>query len=181
MELTSDNVFIRFLEAEDAESLLNLHVNNRELFQKYSPAFADDFYTIESKRKYISDSIVQREEDKKYSFGIFLKETGDLVGSVSLNHVYRGPLQRAMIGYQLDEQYNGRGLTTEAVALTVAFAFQELKLHRIEAGVMPSNIGSMRVLEKAGFHKEGIERQGVMINGRWEDHQILAILSGEEN
>ena len=42
---------------------------------------------------------------------------------------------------------------------------------------MPRNIGSMRVLEKAGFHKEGIERQGVKINGRWEDHQVFAILS----
>lgn len=42
---------------------------------------------------------------------------------------------------------------TEAVKLIVDFAFHELKLHRIEAGVMPRNLGSMRVLEKAGFHK----------------------------
>lgn len=48
---------------------------------------------------------------------------------------------------------------TEAVRLVVGYAFHELKLHRIEAGVMPRNLGSMRVLEKAGFHKEGIARK----------------------
>ncbi|WP_164545805.1 GNAT family N-acetyltransferase [Paenibacillus albus] len=175
--IQGNNVYIRFFENADAESLLELHVSNHELFQKYSPTFADDFYTLDSKRNYISDSHKQRDEDKKYSFGIFLNENDTLVGSISINHIYRGPLQRGMIGYQLDAQYNGRGFTTEAVSLAVAYAFNELKLHRIDAGVMLSNIGSMRVLEKAGFHKEGIERRGVLINGQWEDHQILAILS----
>ncbi|SDX54566.1 GNAT family N-acetyltransferase [Paenibacillus sp. CF384] len=177
MTLIGDRVYIRFLEIEDAEALLDMQVRNRELFQKYSPIFADDFYTLESKRQSITDSIKQREEDKKYNFGIFLKESDILIGSISLNQIYRGPLERGMIGYQLDGLYNGKGLMTEAVSLTVAFAFHELHLHRIDAGVMPSNTGSMRVLEKAGFQKEGIERRGVKINGQWEDHQIFAILS----
>lgn len=69
---------------------------------------------------------------------------------------------------------------TEAVRLTVDFGFKELKLHRIEAGVMPHNIRSMRVLENAGFHKEGIARKNVKINGVWQDHQVLAILNDEE-
>lgn len=69
---------------------------------------------------------------------------------------------------------------TEAVKLIVDFAFHELKLHRIEAGVMPRNLGSMRVLEKAGFHKEGIARKNVKINGVWEDHQVLAILNPDD-
>ncbi len=60
----------------------------------------------------------------------------------------------------------------EAVRLMVDYAFTELKLHRIEAGVMPRNLGSIRVLEKAGFHREGIARSNVLINGKWEDHQV---------
>jgi ribosomal-protein-alanine N-acetyltransferase len=100
-----------------------------------------------------------------------------LIGDVVLFHIFRGPLQRCLIGYSLDKQYNGNGYSTEAVSLAVEFAFNELKLHRVEAGVMLNNIGSMRVLEKAGFHREGIERKGVKINGQWEDHQIFAIIS----
>ena len=77
----------------------------------------------------------------------------------------------------MDKECNGSGYTTEAVSLAVEFAFNELKLHRVDAGAMLSNIGSMRVLEKVGFHREGIEQKGVKINGQWEDHQIFAIIS----
>ncbi len=177
MGVTDNKIFIRFFENEDAEALLDLHLRNSELFQKYSPTFEDEFYTIDSKHKYIKDSIKQREEDKAYSFGIYLKDNGKLIGDVSLYHILRGALQRCLIGYSLDEQYNGRGYATEAVSLAVAFAFNELKLHRVDAGVMLSNIGSMRVLEKVGFHREGIEQKGVKINGQWEDHQMFAIIS----
>ncbi len=177
MGLIGNQIFIRFLEDADAESLLDLHLRNGEFFQKYAPTFDADYYTRDSKRKYISDSLKQREEDKKYSFGIFLKDTGNLIGEVSLYHIFRSSLQKCLIGYSLDEQYNDRGYTTEAVSLAVEFAFNELKLHRVEAGVMLSNTGSMRILEKVGFHKEGIERKGVKINGQWEDHQVFAIIS----
>jgi len=177
MVLTGNKIFIRFFEEADAESLLDLHLRNGELFQKYSPTFDDDFYALDAKRKYISNSIKQREEDKAYSFGIYLKDNGKLIGNVSLYHIFRGSLQRCLIGYSLDKQYNGRGYTTKAVSLAVEFAFNELKLHRVDAGVMLSNIGSMRVLEKAGFHREGIEQKGVKINGQWEDHQMFAIIS----
>ena len=177
MAFTGKTIFIRFFEDADAESLLDLHLRNAELFQRYSPTFEDGYYTLDSTRKRISNSIKQREEDKKYSFGIFLKDLGKLIGDVDLYHIFRGSLQKCLIGYSLDKQYNGRGYTTEAVSLAVEFAFVELKLHRVEAGVMLSNPGSMRVLEKAGFHKEGIEQKGVKINGHWEDHQIFAIIS----
>lgn len=178
MELIGNKIYIRFFEDHDAQSLLDLHVRNREFFQKYSPIFQEESYTLEGIRNFINDSATQREADKNYAFGIFAKENQELIGEISLSRVARGPLQRCMVGYSLDSHFNGKGFTTEAVSLAVEFAFIELKLHRVEAGVMPSNTGSMRVLEKAGFHKEGLEQKGVMINGSWEDHFIFAILSG---
>jgi [ribosomal protein S5]-alanine N-acetyltransferase len=66
---------------------------------------------------------------------------------------------------------------TEALKLIVDFGFNQIKLHRIEAEVMPHNIGSIRILEKTGFHIEGIAKKNVMINGKWEDHQVLAIIN----
>ena len=177
MELMGNKIYIRFFKEQDAQSLLDLHVRNREFFQKYSPIFQEESYTSEGIRNFISESTTQRDSDKNYAFGIFSMETHELLGEISLSRVLRGPLQKCMIGYSLDSRFNGRGYTTEAVSLAVEFAFIELKLHRVEAGVMPSNTGSMRVLEKAGFHREGIERKGVKINGSWEDHYIFAIIS----
>lgn len=177
MDIMGNKIYIRFFEDADAESLLDLHLRNGEFFQKYSPTFGSDFYTLDSKRKYIGNSLKQREEDKAYAFGIYLKDNRELIGDVSLYHISRGSLQKCLIGYSLDKQYNGSGYTTEAVSLAVEYAFNELELHRVEAGVMLNNIGSMRVLEKSGFHREGIEQKGVKINGQWEDHQIFAIIS----
>ena len=180
MELTSENIYIRFYEKTDAQALFELRLRNAEFFQKYAPTFNEENYTLDAVLKYIRNAPKQRKEDKQYAFGIFLKDENKLIGEVSLSHISRGSLQRGLIGYSLDKQYNGKGYTTEAVCLAVRFAFDELKMHRIEAGVMLSNIGSMRVLEKAGFQREGIEKKGVKINGRWEDHQIFAKISDKD-
>lgn len=82
-----------------------------------------------------------------------------------------------MIGYSLDKEYNGKGYMTEAVKQVVRYAFEELKFHRITGEASPDNPGSIRVLENAGFHKEGIARLNVKIRGVWKDHQILAIIN----
>jgi [ribosomal protein S5]-alanine N-acetyltransferase len=120
-----------------------------------------------------------QERDERYSFGIYLAETDELIRNVTLSEVVRGPLQSCWIGYYLDKNHNGKGYMTEAVRLVVDYAFKELQLHRIEAGVMPHNIASIKVLKKAGFHQEGIAKKSVKINGRWEDHVVLAIVNEE--
>lgn len=70
---------------------------------------------------------------------------------------------------------------TQAVKQVVRYAFEELKFHRITGEVSPDNPGSIRVLENAGFHKEGIAKSNVKINGVWEDHQVLAIINPSED
>jgi ribosomal-protein-alanine N-acetyltransferase len=179
MKYVGENIYIRLLEQSDAEARLRLNLNNKEFFQTYTPKREEAFYTLEMQLKIIEEDMEQSKNDVRYSFGIFLNETDELIGNVALTEVLRGPLQSCYIGYYLDQQQNGKGCMTEAVKLAVDFAFRELKLHRIEAGVMPHNIRSMRVLEKAGFHKEGIAVKNVKINGKWEDHQVLAIVAAD--
>lgn len=179
MRFIGDKIYIRLLELSDAKAKLDMHLRNKEFFQDYTPSRGDEFYTLEYQINLIEGFVEESRNDTKYSFGIFLKETDELIGNVTLSEVLRGPLQSCYIGYYLDQGHNGRGYMTEAVKLTVAFGFKELGLHRIEAGVMPHNQRSMKVLEKAGFQKEGIARKNVKINGVWQDHQILAIISEE--
>jgi [ribosomal protein S5]-alanine N-acetyltransferase len=179
MNFLGKNIYIRQLEVSDAAVALELQIRNKEFFQAYSPMRIDGFYTVQGQTNVIEANIAQSQNNSKYTFGIFLNDTDELIGSVSLSEILRGPLQSCYIGYYLDQQQNGKGYMTEAVILAVDFAFKELELHRIEAGVMPHNIGSMKVLEKAGFHKEGIAVKSVKINGKWEDHQILAIVAAD--
>lgn len=176
----SDNkgrVSIRFLDVGDTDDMLNLMLRNRELFEGVSPKRNESFYTRDVQAKSIENGIKQREEDKRYAFGIFLTETDQLIGDISLFEVQRGPHQKCILGYSMDQAHNGKGYMSEAIQLVMKFAFEEVGLVRIEAGVMPRNIGSMRVLEKAGFQREGIARKLLEINGEREDHVLFAMLA----
>ncbi|WP_282035426.1 GNAT family N-acetyltransferase [Metabacillus indicus] len=178
--LRNNRIHIRPFTIQDAEDRLKLQLKNRAFFEQYSMIRSDDFYTLETQQKMIEDYEHQAKKDAEYQFGIYLNETNQLLGTISLFQVMRHSLQSAVLGYFLDQDHNGKGYTTEAVKLILEYAFNELKLHRIEAGVMPHNLGSIRVLEKAGFHKEGLAKQNVLINGKWEDHVMLAVLNPED-
>jgi len=171
-----ENIYIRPFSEEDAVPLLHLQTDNRAFFEMFSMERNEDFYTVDTQLQRIQTYQEESSKDQSYTFGIFTNE-GGLIGTINLFQVLRGSLQSAFIGYFLDEKHNGKGYMTEAVKLLVEYAFKELKLHRIEAGVMPHNIGSIRVLEKSGFHKEGIAVKNVKINGKWEDHQVLAVIN----
>ncbi|MBM7583505.1 ribosomal-protein-alanine N-acetyltransferase [Bacillus pakistanensis] len=175
--LTSDNIYLRPFAEADAEELIQFQLENRDFFEKFAMVRDENFYTLDFQKQSILDAQKSAEEDKDYKYGIFLNDNNHLIGIIDLFGVLRGSLQYCFIGYFLDKKYNGKGYTTEAVKLMVEYAFEKLHLHRIEAGVMPHNIGSIRVLEKAGFHKEGIAIKNVKINGKWKDHQVLAIIN----
>jgi [ribosomal protein S5]-alanine N-acetyltransferase len=68
---------------------------------------------------------------------------------------------------------------TAAVYALIPFAFGPLRLHRLEAACIPSNVASIRLLEKTGFVREGVARQYLCINGLWQDHLLYALLSGD--
>ncbi|KZE69213.1 alanine acetyltransferase [Fictibacillus phosphorivorans] len=170
-------IYIDHLKTKDVYSVFDLEIKNKPFFSQFAPNRDSDFYTLEGQMNRIQKMEENREKDIGYSFGIFLQDTHELIGQVGFFKVERGPAQKGMIGYSLDQAFNGNGYMTEALELMVNYGFNELKFHRIEAEVMPHNIGSIKILEKTGFHKEGIARQNVMINGKWEDHQVLALIN----
>ncbi|MCY9659678.1 GNAT family protein [Paenibacillus chondroitinus] len=170
-------VYVRFPEEADIAQIIAMNKRNREFFEQFSPSNSDDYYTEEHMLQWLNKSRIDRMEDRKYSFVICQTEDDQIVGTIGLTYVVRGPLQSCMIGYNLDQAANGKGYMTEAVKQVVRYAFEELKIHRIIGEASPKNPGSIRVLEKAGFHKEGISRSNVKINGVWEDHQVLAIIN----
>lgn len=100
-----------------------------------------------------------------------------LVGGVTLTNVRRGVTQAATLGYWLGAPYVGRGLMHDALSALVPFAFDVLRLHRIEAAVMPCNAASLRTLGRLGFCREGLARRYLKIAGRWEDHILFALLA----
>jgi ribosomal-protein-alanine N-acetyltransferase len=103
-----------------------------------------------------------------YGFGLFVER--DLVGEINLNHVLRGAMQSATVGYWIDQAWAGQSLIAEGVVAIAEFAFDQLDLHRLEICIVPRNSNSRRVMEKLEIREEGLAQRFLEINGVWEDH-----------
>jgi ribosomal-protein-alanine N-acetyltransferase len=110
---------------------------------------------------------------------LFLRDRERFAGEVSLGNVQRGPFQSAYVGYWIDEAVAGNGYIPEGVVLMLQYAFEELRLHRIEAAIVPRNAASRRVAEKLGLRDEGVARRLLQIRGVYEDHVRYAITAEE--
>lgn len=180
MQITGSLVYLRPYEIDDARALLDLRMRNLDFFRPWEPIPAmDPARTLDAQRKTIEQMIIQASRDLSYSFGIFAVDDDRLVGQIRLTQIFRGPLQRAIVGYFIDEAETRKGFATEALQLAIKLAFGELQLHRVEAGAMPRNIASNRVLVKAGMRPEGYAPRYLEINGVWEDHNLFGLTAEE--
>jgi ribosomal-protein-alanine N-acetyltransferase len=169
MELKGTSFIIRGWKAGD-EISLQKHADN----PKVSACLMDRFpspYTMEDAVNWVSFLIYQ---DPLINFAIAIDDK--VVGGIGLEprqDVYR---KTAIVGYWLSEELWGQGIMTEAVKLVTDYAFQHLYFIRIQASVYSKNPVSMRVLEKAGYQKEGVLRNAVIKHGEVMDEHIYAIL-----
>ena len=86
---------------------------------------------------------------------VILDDSGRVVGRITLYEIIRGPFQSGSLGYWVSAKDNGRGLATAAVRDILRLAFDELRLHRVQAGTLLHNVRSQRVLERNGFVRFG--------------------------
>lgn len=98
-----------------------------------------------------------------------------LVGQVNFNQLVRGNFESAYLGYWVGQPFAGRGYATEGVALAVRHAFKVLRLHRLEANIVPTNLASLKVIQRCGFKKEGYSPRYLRIAGQWTDHERWAL------
>lgn len=175
MRLDGERVYLRSLAPGDAEALHALRLRNRTFFEPYEPEQSDADFTLEAVRRSIVRALDEERAGTSYTFGIFDAAGETPAGRLRLTNVFRGPWQNANLGYYVDRACNGRGFATEAVRLGCRFAFEHAGLHRVQAAVMLDNARSIRVLEKAGFRREGVALRYLNLAGAWRDHTIYAV------
>ena len=175
VELRTDRLLLRGLDAGWATAVLAYFIRNDEFRRPWSPTPPADFHTLACQRQRLELEQIAAEQGQAYRLWIFLAnaEPAEPIGFVSLSNIVYGAFLSCHLGYELDERHINRGIITEAVGAAVAWAFETLGLHRIEANIMPRNVRSLRVAEKLGFEDEGLSRRYLKVNGAWEDHRHL--------
>jgi [ribosomal protein S5]-alanine N-acetyltransferase len=175
MQMQAERIFIKPLELKDIKPLLDLRIKNKNYLKPFEPILPAHYFTMAGQEDVVKRAMGNWENDLGYSFGICLPNDGQIIGVVNLSNIVRGAWQNCNIGYFIDKDSQGKSFTTQAVTLVLQFAFEEANLHRVEAAIMPRNVGSIRVVEKTGFNFIGLSKNHLKINGHWEDHCIYAI------
>jgi ribosomal-protein-alanine N-acetyltransferase len=119
---------------------------------------------------------IKRKPNPDFTWGIVLKSNKKLIGDISIFDIENHRM--AKVAYKISKQYWGKGITTEALHCVVDFCFNKTELDRIWTDVDIRNIASCRVLEKCGFLKEGLIRQG-KFNLVFCDYYIYAMLKDD--
>ena len=180
--LAGRRVMLRALDADDYPDWREVRARCREWLEPWEPlpepGSPDPVRDPAAFRARCAAWSRQRHLDSAYPHGIFLAE-GRLVGEINLSGVQRGPFQAGHIGYWIDQDVAGQGIVPEALVVLLRFAFDDLRLHRIEIAIVPRNERSHRVVEKLGLRKEGVAERYLQIRGVWEDHVRYAITSEE--
>lgn len=176
--LNGKGVVLRGATMADYPAWARIRSQSRDHLSPWEPQWTLDELTRSAFRRRIRHYAREARDDHGYGFLIFA-DGDEMVGGLTLSNLRRGATQSVTMGYWLGAQYTGSGFMSAAVAAVIPFAFDGLRLHRIDAAVMPSNTASIRVLERTGFKQEGLARRYLRINGRWEDHLLYAILADE--
>jgi RimJ/RimL family protein N-acetyltransferase len=130
---------------------------------------------IHDTRAFIAMAVAQpaHRDRTEFEFAAVLADPGRLIGSLSIR-ITEHRHQQGEVGYIFDQACWGRGYATEATRALLGFGFATLGLHRIAATCHPDNIGSARVLEKAGMAFEGRMRDHKFVRGQWRDSLLYA-------
>ena len=110
------------------------------------------------------------------SFAVCKKSSGDLIGVINLNHIIKGCVLQASLGYYAGIHYTGQGYLYEGMKCVIAVAFRDLKLHRLEAHIQPDNEASIKLVRRLGFQYEGLMPDFMYINNAWRDHERWVLI-----
>lgn len=173
--LVGERVYLRAPERIDWEAWASLRGRSRNFLEPWEPSWPADALSRLSFRSRIARYAEDWRGDLAYNFFIFSHDDA-LVGGIGLSNVRRGVSETASLGYWVGEPFARQGFMTAALPLVLDFSFDRVRLHRVEAACLPTNVPSRALLTRIGFQQEGYARQYLCIAGKWQDHLLFAIL-----
>ncbi|MDO6962805.1 GNAT family N-acetyltransferase [Rhizobium alvei] len=147
---------------------------SRAFLEPWEPAWSSDALTESHFRTRVIRARQEFESGLAMPLLLFAKDSDELLGGLTIGHIRRGAAQSCMIGYWMGIRHAGKGHMSQAIGIAIQHIFSGLGLHRIEAACIPDNVRSIRVLEKAGFRREGYMTDYLKIRGEWRDHLLYA-------
>ncbi|MCA0401689.1 MAG: GNAT family N-acetyltransferase [Proteobacteria bacterium] len=168
-------LLLRPPEAHDYRAWADLRERSRGFLQPWEPVWPENDLSLTAFSQRLRRIERERRADQTLAFHIF--DGGKtLLGGITFSNIRRRAAMSATLGYWMGAQYAGKGVMSRAVPALCRHAFLHFGFERIEAACLPENAASIRVLEKAGFVREGYARRYLSIAGQRRDHLLFALL-----
>ncbi|MCW4113523.1 GNAT family N-acetyltransferase [Aurantimonas sp. MSK8Z-1] len=174
--LEGEGVVLRMPQSGDYPAWRELRQQSRAFLTPWEPAWSADELSRRAYQLRLRRYRHEARERTGYTFFLFDAEGRVLQGGVTVGLIRRGVAQSCTLGYWMGAPFAGTGRMHRAVEALKHLVFELEGLHRMEAACLPSNERSIRLLEKAGFRREGYLKNYLKIAGRWEDHYLYSLI-----
>ncbi len=170
--IEGERIYLREITLQDADNREYCRwMNDKQVTQYTESRFQRN--TAKTLRSFIS----QMSNDDNVFFAIISKDNNKHIGNIKI-----GPINKihnfAYVGLIIgDKSYWNKGYGTEVIRLVVDYAFAELCIHKLIAGVYSNNVGSLRAFTKSGFATEGIIKKKYLFDGEFMDEIIFGIIN----
>ncbi|HTG92781.1 MAG TPA: GNAT family N-acetyltransferase [Pyrinomonadaceae bacterium] len=172
--IEAERICLRGIEESDLEQLHAIF-SDPKVMRYWSTLPLE---SIEEARTLLKEIQTGNQQRTMLKWGVALKTTDIMIGTVTLFHQEQSQ-GRAEIGYAQARAYWGHGYIHEALQSLLTYAFEEMKLRRVEADVDPRNGASIKTLERLGFQKEGFLRERWHVGGEIQDALFYGLLERE--
>jgi ribosomal-protein-serine acetyltransferase len=168
-------IVVRILDEPDAPAVFALTNKNRAYLRRWLP-WIDSTLELADSVAFIRDSLVRYASHNGFACGIWYR--GELAGTISLHKIdWRD--RKVEIGYWLGESFQGKGIMTKACSTLISYAFERLRLHKVEIHCAIGNVRSRAIPERLGFAHEGIISQGEWLYDHFVDMVVYGMLAHE--
>jgi len=172
--IQGDIVILRNITLADCTERYVNWMNDKKINKYLESRFS--IQTMESVKQYVQNI---KESNDSYMFAIIYRETNEHIGNIKIGPIHK-IYKHTFVGHLIgDKNYWGSGAATDALYLAVKFCFKALSLHKVNAGVIASNMGAIRILEELGFNKEACIRDDVLLDDKYFDVYRYGVLESE--
>lgn len=169
--LKTERLLLREITDRDAEEIYNIR-SSEEVMKYYGHHPYKNISEAEEMIDIVKNGFINGEGIR---WGITFQDTGKLIGTGGVWRILKEHL-RGEIGYELSLDHWRKGIMYEALTAVTDFAFTKMNLHSLEANLDPDNTGSVKLLEKLGFKKEGHTKDSYLFDGKFTDTGIYSLI-----
>ena len=169
-----DNLYLRLATVDDAPYLYHLINTHREYLREWLP-FIDYSKSVLDTKAYLRAVTDSKNIAEEVYVILNQKSIAGIIGLKGIDHVNR----KTEIGYWLSAALQGQGIMRRSCAALLQYAFEEMRMNRVQIKVGVGNGKSSRIPQALGFTSEGIQRDGEYLNGRFHDLEIFSLLARE--